>query len=261
MILKSLYCADQSVAHVSSELTSTLEHSRVVRTHVFTAHDRYIHSSGTLVFAMRLRERFGANGRRIPAYIHPKRPSTSPGHPMPPLARPRAARPVSVRPGARMRCPPTLVLRIAFSCALIHTCSMQHAWEIASKHASRNTSTAVFPCQKAVHTAAHGAVRDSRRTQACGRVRSSDRGGGWRARRRRRRLEAEATVAREVAAKEVAATVEVATVAAPRVVPNRQYRRRKRWRGRRRRQTAASDSETQRAISTRSAGVLGGAGT
>ena len=41
-------------------------------------------------------------------------------------------------------------------------------------------------------------------------------------------MEAEATVAREVAAKEVAATVEVATVAAPRVVPNRQYRRRKR---------------------------------
>ena len=87
----------QSVPHVSSKLTSTMEHSKVVGTYVYSQYVTDIHTDGTARFSTSLGARFGANSRCYQAF---KAPGTPPDHPRPSLSRPRTTRPISGRPCA-----------------------------------------------------------------------------------------------------------------------------------------------------------------
>ena len=102
VIIENALLSDQSVSHVSSELTSTMEQSNVVRTHEFTARDRCIHTSGTTRFCTSLGAGFGANGRCHEACKARQSTQHTPGHHILPLARPQTtARPISAPTASR----------------------------------------------------------------------------------------------------------------------------------------------------------------
>jgi hypothetical protein len=101
----------------------------VDQTHMFTVIYRCIHRSHlvrcplvtsgmarfcTLRCTEHDSERTGPAPSPSPAK-HANAPSTPPGHPRPPLARPRTTRPISGRPCAHMRCFPRCVLRATAS--------------------------------------------------------------------------------------------------------------------------------------------------
>ena len=102
VIIENALLSDQSVSHVSSELTSTMEQSNVVRTHEFTARDRCIHTSGTTRFCTSLGAGFGANGRCHEACKARQSTQHTPGHHILPLARPQTTtRPISAPTASR----------------------------------------------------------------------------------------------------------------------------------------------------------------